>query len=180
MPVLAVGTLLLIAGILALVACIPAVAAQATGLSVTVQKPGGPLTMGDTPSFLATVKNTGTSSRDGLVVFLTIINLEPGNEQPIGLEDWSANPSVRIEHLAAGASDSTNWTMRLVQAGSYAAAITVIDHSSGHPVSSDMVPFTVAAKPTLQSARILPVAIGEPVTLIVLVAALMLFRAKKG
>jgi hypothetical protein len=159
-------------------ALLPSAAAQTPGITVTLEKPNAALTMGDTPTFRGFVKNTGGSSRDGLVVFLTIINLEPGNEQPIGLEDWSANPSVRVEHLVAGAANTQNWTMRLVQAGSYAAALTVIDHSSGHPVSSELVPFTVASKPTLQSARVLPIAIGEPLFLILLVAGLLLWRSK--
>lgn len=173
-PILAAAAI----GLVLMIQAAPGASAQAAGLTVTLQRPAAALTMGDTPAFHGTVKNTGTSPRDGLVVYLTIINLDPGNEAPIGLEDWSANPSVRIDHLAPGQSDSQNWTMRLVQAGSYAATITVIDHSSGHPVSTDMVPFTVASKPTLQSARILPVAIGEPIILIALVAGLTMWRSR--
>jgi hypothetical protein len=154
-----------------------AASAQSSGLAVTLESPRASLAMGDTPAFRGTVKNTGASSHDGLVVFLTIINLAPGSEAPIGLEDWSANPSVRIEHLAPGATDTQNWTMRLVQAGSYAATLTVIDHG-GHPISSAMVPFQVASRPTLQSARILPIAMGEPVLLGLAVAGLMLWRSK--
>jgi hypothetical protein len=171
------SSLVALAIAMVLLQAVQAASAQVSGLAVTLEKPAAALTMGDTPAFRGTVKNTGSSSHDGLVVFLTIINLEPGNEAPIGLEDWSANPSVRIEHLAPGATDTRNWTMRLVQAGSYAATLTVIDHG-GHPVSSDMMPFQVASKPTLQSSRILPIAIGEPVLLILAVAGLMLWRSR--
>ena len=152
--------------------------AQAAGIDVRLDKPTAPLTMGDTPVFQGTVHNGGSSVKDGLVVFLTIVNLESGNEHPLGLEDWSANPAVRIDHLAAGQTNTTQWTMRLVQGGNYAAALTVIDPTSGHPISSDLVPFTVATKPTLQSSRILPIAIGEPLVLLGLVAVVLLWRAK--
>jgi hypothetical protein len=140
-------------------------------LGVELQPPNKILKMGDTPSFRGTVTNLGKLPVHGLVVYLSLVSLLTGEEQPVDLEDWSAQKAYRIDRLDPGKAVSQNWGMRLIQAGSFGVALTVIDPKENRPVISELIPFTVIPKPTISSTRILPVAIGEPLIFLALLAA---------
>jgi len=45
--------------------------------------------------------------------------------------------------------------------------LTVVDPLENRPVVSDLVPFDIHTKPTIASSRILPVALGEPLLLLI-------------
>ncbi|NOY68066.1 MAG: hypothetical protein GXP53_01030 [Deltaproteobacteria bacterium] len=137
---------------------------------VNLQRPAGTLTMGDTPVFSGTVTNMGTKTSQGLVVYLSLVSLKTGKEHPVDLEDWSAQKAVRINRLAPGETNRQEWSMRLIQAGRFGIALTVVDPLENRPIISDLVHFDVQQKATVSSARILPVAAGEPLLLIVIFA----------
>ena len=145
-------------------------------LGVELQPPNKILKMGDTPSFLGTVTNFGNQPAHGLIVYLSLVSLSPGQEQPVDLEDWSAQKAYRIDRLDPGKTDSQNWGMRLIQAGSFGVSLTVVDPKENRPVISDLIPFTVIPKPTISSTRILPVAIGEPLIFLALLAVYSFFN----
>lgn len=150
----------------------PSAALAATGdsptLRVTLQAPAGVFKMGDTPNFLGAVTNLGRQATQGLVVYLSLVSLAPGNEHPVDLEDWSAQKAVRLDRLNPGASDYRNWGMRLIAAGRYGVALTVVDPREHRPIVSDLVAFEIQPKPTLVAGRVLPVAIGEPLLILLL------------
>lgn len=156
----------------------PAPASASQQVEVALERPTGTLKMGDTPSLIGTITNTGQQPLEGLVVYLSLVSLKPGNEHPVDLEDWSAQKAVRIARLAPGKSSTQRWGMRLIQAGKYGIALTVVDPREKRPVVSDLVPFEVNPKPTLASNRILPVTIGEPVLLLTLLGALRAVRSR--
>jgi hypothetical protein len=157
----------------------PSNAADNQHIKVVLQPPAGILKMGDTPSFNGAVTNLSRQSIRGLVVYLSLVSLNPGHEEPLDLEDWSAQKAVRLEQLPAGATEYQKWTMRLIQAGKFGVALTVVDPKENKPVISDLVPFEVRIKPTLVSGRILPVAIGVPMLLIIILMAVYFYRFKK-
>jgi hypothetical protein len=148
-------------------------------LRVILQPPSGILKMGDTPSFRGFVTNSGNQSVKGLIVYLSLVSLAPGNEQPVDLEDWSAQKALRINLLDPGATVSQNWNMRLIQAGKFGAALTVVNPRENRPVISDLIPFDVVPKPTLALGRVLPVSIGEPLMLLILLGLFTYSRSRR-
>lgn len=172
------SSLAIIAGIM-LFSATAAFAAETRSIEVGLERPTGTMKMGDTPAFIGTVTNIGKQPLAGLVVYLSLVSLEPGNEQPVDLEDWSAQKAVRINLLSPGEINSQKWGMRLIQSGKYGIALTVVDPQEKRPIVSDLVPFDVHPKPTLASSRILPVAIGEPFLLLTLLGALGAIRTRR-
>jgi hypothetical protein len=136
-------------------------------IQVSLQAPKSALKMGDRPVFKGVVKNLGRHSLKGLVVYLSLVSLKPGHEHPVDLEDWSAQKAVRIDQLAPGETYRQGWPMRLIQAGRFGVALTVVDPLENRPVVSDLVPFDIHPKPTIASSRILLVAVGEPLLLLI-------------
>ena len=171
------SSLVILAGTL-LFSITPAPASGFQSVEIKLEPPAGTLRMGDTPAFIGTVTNIGQRPLAGLVVYLSLVSLEPGNEHPVDLEDWSAQKAVRIDRLSPGESSNQKWGMRLIQSGKYGVALTVVDPEEKRPIVSDLVPFDVNPKPTLASGRILPIAIGEPLLLLALLGALRAIRAK--
>jgi hypothetical protein len=156
----------------------PALASASHSLEVMLVQPNGTMTMGDTPSFVGTITNTGQQPLEGLVVYLSLVSLTPGNEHPVDLEDWSAQTAVRIDRLSPGESSAQTWGMRLIQAGKFAIALTVVDPREKRPVVSDFVKLGVNPKPTLAANQILPIALGEPFLLLTFLGALRVIRRR--
>jgi len=152
-------------------------AAMQSPILVEIHGPSEPLTMGDTPTFNGTVTNRGDWNLKGLIVYLSLVSLKPGEERPVDLEDWSAQKAVRIDELRPGQDNTQEWPMRLIQAGRYGVALTVVDPNESQPIISDLLTFDIASKPTMSSSRIVPVAFGEPAFLVLLVG-LYWFRCR--
>ena len=150
-------------------------AAENSQLRVTLESPAGTMRMGDTPSFSGSVTNIGKTPLEGLVVYLSLVSLQPGKEEPVDLEDWSAEKAIRIGRLSPTETSAHQWKIRLIQAGTYGVALTVIDPIEQQPVVSRVVRFDIQPKPMLASKRILPVAIGEPLLLLLILGAMGLF-----
>lgn len=100
------------------------------------------------------------------------MQVDPGQEQPVDLEDWSAHKAVTQAILQPGQQVDVEWPMRLIQAGAYRVVISAVDREIGHVMTSPFVDFQVRRKPVVESGRILPVAIGMPM----LVLAMMAWR----
>jgi hypothetical protein len=164
--------------LLLLVLALPNVQAQTPTLDVTLTPLPGPFHMGQTPTYTGTITNHGPQTLHGLVVYLTIVSLRPGDEHPIALEDWSATPAMRVDAIGPNASVSRLWTMRLLASGPYGISLTVIDPAESHPIVSQIVRFDVQPKAVLSSSRILPVAIGEPLLVLGLAGAAFAARSK--
>jgi hypothetical protein len=135
------------------------------------QNPTSPA-MGDHMRFWSTITNVSATPVEGLVAWISLVEVDPGNEQPVDLEDWSAQKAVTGAYLAPGQCLQTDWPVRLIKGGDYRVVISVTDHSSHVVYTSPTVQFHVKQKPVLSAGRVLPVAAGIPV----LIAGLMLFN----
>jgi hypothetical protein len=162
-----------------LLSSILASAIHSIPIEVRLERPAGTLRIGDTPNFSGTVTNTGKTPLKGMVVYLSLVSLEPGSEQPVDLEGWSAEKAIRIDLMQPGGTVAHPWSMRLIQAGSFGVALTVIDPKEEKPVVSPLVRFDVQAKPALSSKRVFPVALGEPLLLLAALGAIGLLRQRK-
>ncbi|MFY9708408.1 MAG: hypothetical protein WAJ95_21025 [Desulfobacterales bacterium] len=128
--------------------------------------------MGGHLLFWSTIINTGADPIEGLVAWISLVEIDPGNEQPVDLEDWSAHKAVTGATLEPGQSLRTDWPMRLIKGGDYWVVVSVADRSSHTVFTSPTIQFHVLQKPVLQSGRVLPVAAGVPL----LIIGLMVFN----
>ena len=135
------------------------------------ENPAAPV-MGDHLRFWSTITNTGSTPIEGLVAWISLVEIDPGNEQPVDLEDWSAQKAVTGASLKPGESLRTDWPMRLIKGGDYRVVVSATDRGGRQVFTSPTVQFHVRQKPVLQGERVLPVAAGMPLLLI----GLMVFK----
>jgi len=134
------------------------------------QNPSAPI-MGDNLRFWSTITNTGAKPIEGLVAWISLVEIDPGNEQPVDLEDWSAQKAITGAALGPGESLRTDWPMRLIKGGDYRVVVSVTDRGSHTVFTSSTIQFHIRQKPVLQTKRVLLVAAGVPL----LIVGLMVF-----
>ena len=123
-------------------------------------------TMGDHMRFWSTITNTGKAPIEGLVAWISLVETDPGNEQPMDLEDWSAHKAISGVFLGPGQSMRTDWPMRLIKGGDYRVAVSVTSRGGRRVFTSPTIQFHVRQKPVLKAGRVLPVAAGIPLFVI--------------
>jgi len=152
----------------------------ALALGPDESNPSAPV-MGDHLRFWSTITNTGAKPIEGLVAWISLVEIDPGNEQPVDLEDWSAQKAITGAALKPGQSLRSDWPMRLIKGGDYRVVVSVTDRGGHRVFTSPTIQFHVRQKPVLQAGRVLPVAAGVPL----LIIGLMIFnktwlRHRKG
>jgi hypothetical protein len=165
----------LVPGMFALLLALAA-PAGAAGLSIeAAPTPGGPASpqMGDRLNFHSTIRNDGAAAMDRVVTWLSLLRVDAGLEQPVDLEDWSAQKAVAAS-LAPGASAVVAWPVRLIQAGTYRVMVSAIG-PDGEIVTSAPIPLSIREKSVVESGRILPVALGIPI----LIGGILLWRWRR-
>ncbi|MDA8403242.1 MAG: hypothetical protein M0Z56_03460 [Desulfobacteraceae bacterium] len=136
-------------------------------------------TLGDKLRYWSTITNTGDQPIEGLVAWISLVEIDQGNEQPVDLEDWSAHKAITGVLLGPGQSLKTDWPMRLIKGGNYRVVISVTDRNSRTVHTSPILEFHVKQKPVLQVGRVLFVAGGVPLFIIVLIV-LTEFKKRRG
>lgn len=132
--------------------------------------------MGDRLSFHSVIRNGGAQPAEGLIAWISLVQIDRGKEQPVDLEDWSAHKAVTAASLAPGAILETDWPMRLIQSGQYRVVISVVSRNAQGLTASPFADFHVRPKPVVESRRVLPVAVGIPLALI----GLLLWQRRPG
>jgi hypothetical protein len=94
------------------------------------------------------------------------------------LEDWSANKAIKVDTIPPHGTYKGQWPMRLIDSGSYVAYITVVDKNDNSPISSTLSRLEIKRVLRLNPNNVLPVAIGEPITL-GMVFLFVAFRRRK-
>jgi hypothetical protein len=153
-------------------------AASAATLSVALAAaPGNPAAprMGDRLSFHTVIRNEGSQPEPGIIAWISLVETDPGKEQPVDLEDWSAHKVVTASLLQPGEAIETNWPMRLIQAGSYRVVVSAASRAGTSLSVSPFADFSVRQTAVVESQRILPVALGLPL----LIGAAMLWRWRR-
>lgn len=141
--------------------------------------PASPI-MGDHLRFWSTITNKGSTPIQGMVAWISLVEIDQGNEQPVDLEDWSAHKAVAGASLEPGKSLQTDWPMRLIKGGDYRVVVSVTDRGGNRVFTSPTVQFHVRQKPMLQSSRVLPVAAGVPVLFLGLLLVLKRRQRARG
>ena len=121
--------------------------------------------MGDHLAFHSVIRNAGGRPVNGLIAWISLLRIDPGNEQPVDLEDWSAQKALTARLVAPGGTLTADWPMRLINSGTYRVVVSTATRDAQGITTSQAVDFTVAPKPVVESRRVLPVALGIPLLL---------------
>jgi len=125
------------------------------------------LTMGDEISFKSSIKNNSNKPVNGLVGWISLVEITAGREQPMDLEDWSAHKAISRSSLKSGEKLDTEWPMRLIQSGDYRVIISITSRDGNEVFTSPTIDFHVSQKPVISSYRVLFVAFGIPLILLI-------------
>ena len=129
------------------------------------QNPSIPV-MGDHLKFWSTITNTSKTTLEGLVTWISLVEIDPGNEQPVDLEDWSAQKAITGAVLKPEQTLKTDWPMRLIKGGDYRVVISVTDRGGHQVYTSPSVQFHVRQKPVLEAGRVVVVAATIPLLIL--------------
>lgn len=134
--------------------------------------------MGDKITYSGIIANNSNKAVNNIMAYINLVNITPGKETPMDLEDWSANKAIRISTLPPHGIYEAKWSLRLIDSGSYIVYITVVDKNRSIPVNSTMSHLEINRILRLNPNNILPVAIGEPF-LITILFMLVVFKKRK-
>lgn len=84
--------------------------------------------MGEPPAILEHHhQHWGETSIEGLVAWISLVKIDPGNEQPVDLESWNAHEAVTEASLKPGETLRTDCPMRLIKGGDYRVVVSDAD-----------------------------------------------------
>jgi len=123
--------------------------------------------------FDTVVTNNGTETSPTIFVAMNIINLEKGGE-PIDPEDWSPQRTQSIDPLAPGESATLSWRVNAILEGNVMIYMVAIpqpgsESVTSHPVASPGIHLIVTPFTRLNPSGVLPIAIGSPILLLVII-----------
>ena len=169
--------LTVIAGLMVISAASPAAALQ-TGiepepLQISISMESKTVKASDSIFFDTVITNNGTEASPSIFVAMNIINLEKAGE-PIDPEDWSPQRTQSIDPLAPGGSATLSWRVNAILEGDVMIYMVAIPQPKGanvtsHPVASPGIHLTVTPFTKLNPGGVLPIAIGGPILLLVII-----------
>ncbi len=143
------------------------------GLSVSNDRSAVRTRIGGRFTFTSTVTNDGSQARSGLVAHLNVLSTDP--DVYVDPEDWSTHRTVYLDPLAAHGSVRLPWKVQAVNDGHFVLYVAITTRSGAAPVvASDGVRLTSTAQRTVNAGGVLPIALGVPgVVLLLLMATLV-------
>lgn len=150
----------------------------AAGPTITLDQQSAAVTTGQVVTFESAITNPGPGPTDKLVAHLNVAALDG---HYVDLEDWSGDVTRVVEPIPAGEQTSIEWDVQAVNAGEFALYVSLIPSSGrGTVISGQPMHVTVAARHTLNSGGVLPVALAVPGfwAVVAAVAALRLRRTR--
>jgi hypothetical protein len=125
-------------------------------------------TAGDFVTVEARITNAGREPLSGVTTYLSLVDTT--SNLPVDLEDWSAERGLYVGSIEPDQSLPLGWRIHFVKAGGYALLIVAVTAGSDVPNVSVITHFRVLPKRSLDPGHILPVALGEPLVLVVFLA----------
>jgi hypothetical protein len=168
-----------VAAFAALLVCASAAAARpASVLSVSVDPARVATTLGRTSTVRSTITNHGAATTEGLIAHLNVLGYDSGVY--VDPEDWSSHRTRYLGPIPPGGSTTVIWRIEAVNAGRFAVYVAVLPRrpAAGAPTTGPAVELSVAKRTTIDSAGILPLALGIPALLGVLLLGLRLHRGR--
>jgi hypothetical protein len=117
--------------------------------------------LGDNFTFTSKVTNNAAAPAAGLVAHLNVVSLTKGVY--VDPEDWSSDRTRYLPVLPAGGSTTVPWKVKAVNGGRFAIYVAVLRvNGVRSPVVSSALATRVTEHRTLNSAGVLPLAVGIP------------------
>jgi len=144
-----------------------------TDLQITINMEYVTVKASDSIFFDTTVINNGASESVPLIVAMNIINLDAQGEI-VDPEDWSPQRTQFIELISPGDSITLNWRVNCILDGDYMIYMVVIPEPQGQnatsqPIASSGIHLTVTPFTKLNPGGVLPIAIGAPILILVII-----------
>jgi len=152
-----------------------------SGLQISIDITYKIVKTGDSIEFTTEVSYQGEGLSPEIVVAMNIVNL--GDGDPVDPEDWSPERTQSVDPLTSGESELQDWTVRAILDGDYLVYMVVLPtpetpESTSQPIVSTGIHLTVNPFTQLNPGGVLPIAIGMPVGLAVLMFFLQWQRRK--
>jgi len=171
----------------AVVAAVLAAAALASGvhaatpsapISLSVDRTSVSTELGRTLTFDSTIRNAGSRPAAGLIGHLNVLSLRTGVY--VDPEDWSSQRTRYLAPIPPAGSRTITWKVQAVNSGSFGVYIAVLPRSGAArpPVTGPTIHVLVKERKTLNSGGILPLALGVPAVLALLVVVVRLRRGR--
>jgi len=147
--------------------------ASESNIQITIDMEYITVKASDSIFFNTTVTNIGTGESLPLIVAMNIINLDAQGEI-VDPEDWSPQRTQYIELLSPGDSITLNWRVNAILDGDYMIYMTVIPQPEGQnatsqPIASSGIHLTVTPFTQLNPGGVLPIAIGAPILILLII-----------
>jgi hypothetical protein len=154
-------------------------AAPAGAVTVSVDRSQIATSLGHKFSFTTTITNRASAATKALIAHLNVLSLRPGTY--VDPEDWSSYRTRYLGTIRAGGSRTLTWRLDPFNSGRLAVYVAVLPQagSSGPAVTAPVIQVTVAARRTLNSGGILPLALGLPFALALLAGTVRLRRRSR-
>jgi len=154
-----------------------------TGLEITINMEYITVKASDSIFFDTTVINNGVNETSPLIVAMNIINLDAQGEI-VDPEDWSPQRTQYIELLSPGDSITLNWRVNCILDGDYMIYMVVVPEPEGQnttsqPIASSGIHLTVTPFTKLNPGGVLPIAIGAPIVILVIIYFVYRHRRKQ-
>ena len=142
-------------------ACAGPSGAAGDDVSISVARTHIETSLGRKLGFQTTVVNDGSAQTAPLVAHMTVFSLRAGTY--VDPEDWSSQRTKYLAPIPAGGSQTLSWDLQAVNDGRFAVSVEVVPRTGiGTPATGPAVRLDVAQRETLDSAGILPLALGVP------------------
>ncbi len=134
-------------------------------------------TAGDYVTVKGEIDNASSTQLLNITTYLSMV--DTGTKLPVDLEDWSAEKGLFIGTIDPGQTLPLEWKIHFVKSGTYTLSIIANIEGQERPVTSVLTYFNVKQKKNLDPGHVLPVALGEPLVLLLAFGLLNFYRNKK-
>lgn len=182
-------SILLIASLLTAVSVVvpvmaykPVAQVAPSSLQIEIDRTTAVTNNGDKVEFHTSVTNIDSTASPPLIVAMNIINLSATGDV-VDPEDWSPERTQYLESLAPGETKTQTWILNTILEGDYMVYVVVIpspasEDSTSQPVASPGIHVKVNPFARLNPGGILPLAIGIPILLILLLVGMLRLRRR--
>ncbi len=132
---------------------------------------------GDYVTVSAEITNISQKTITNITTYLSMADEE--TKLPVDLEDWSAEKGLFIGTIDSKQKLPLDWKIHFVKPGKYSLIVIAEINGENQPLTSNITHFTVSPKHNLNPGQVLPVALGMPLfLLIIMMFATYIRRAK--
>ena len=127
-------------------------------------------TAGDYVTVQAQIKNIGQQAISNITTYLSLVDED--SKLPVDLEDWSAEKGLFIGTIESEQTLPLDWKIHFIKPGNYSLIIIAEVMGQDFPQASTIVHFHVNQKHNLNPGHVLPVALGMPIIILLVMIAI--------